>query len=108
MNALEQKYSNHLQLLKLAGEIRGWTPQPQKLKLAYRTTYTPDFLVSMNDGSIEYHETKGYMRDDAAVKLKVAARLYPQFMFRLVKDSRNGWVIKEVPYNLNGDKRGTK
>jgi len=103
VNKLEQKYAEHLQKLKLIGEIRNWNAQPTKLILAYRTTYTPDFRVLMNDDSIEYHETKGFMRDDAAVKLKVAAMLYPQFVFRLVKwDNKKGWNIKQVPSRLDG------
>ncbi len=42
------------------------------------------------------HEVKGFMRDDAAVKLKVAAKMHPWWTFRLVKKSKKGWDIKLV------------
>jgi hypothetical protein len=35
------------------------------------------------------------MQDDAAVKIKVAAAMFP-FVFRLVKWQRGQWDIKEV------------
>lgn len=102
MNKLEQRYANQLEMMRLAREINGWTYEPDKLELAYRCTYTPDFKVFKNKGktdlTIEYHEVKGYMRDDAAVKLKVAARMYPQYKFVLVKwDRKKGWIFKEIP-----------
>ena len=72
-----------------------------KLKLADKTHYTPDFFVVKNDGSVEVHEIKGFMRDDAAVKLKVAAEIYPFFQFILIKKialkDGGGWDCKTVP-----------
>jgi hypothetical protein len=41
-------------------------------------------------------EVKGFMRDDAQVKLKVAARLFRRFDFVLVKKKGTGWDISEV------------
>ncbi len=49
------------------------------------------------DGVLEMREVKGFMRDDAAVKLKVAAATYP-FRFVLVrvrpKNRGGGWDEK--------------
>ena len=36
------------------------------------------------------------MRDDAAVKLKVAAQLYPWFTFVLVKKTKSGFSYKTI------------
>lgn len=51
--------------------------QQIKLRLADNTFYTPDFMVLMKDGSIEFHEVKGSWKapnqDDSKVKIKVAA-----------------------------------
>ena len=47
-----------------------------RLVLGHRCTYTPDFFVVMSDGSVEFHEVKGFWRDDARVKIKVAARKF--------------------------------
>jgi len=42
------------------------------------------------------YEVKGFMRDDAAVKLKVAASLYPWIKFHLVTRKKGEWIIQEV------------
>ena len=95
MNKLEAEYAQLLGLLKHGGDILDWRYEPIKLRLAHKTFYTPDFLVIQPDG-FEFHETKGFMRDDAAVKLKVAAQLYPWFRFVLVKKSKSGFSYKTI------------
>jgi hypothetical protein len=40
------------------------------------------------------------MRDDANVKIKVAAAQFPQYVFRLIQwDRRTGWQTKTYPPN---------
>lgn len=41
-------------------------------------------------------ETKGHMRDDASVKIKVAASLYPEIKFHLVTRDAGAWSIQEM------------
>ena len=81
MNGLETRRAAELEALKRAGEIRSYQFEALKLVLADRTTYTPDFLVELNDRALVLEETKGHWRDDARVKIKVAARLFPMFRF---------------------------
>lgn len=96
MNKTEARYAERLKRLVAEGEVLWWAFEAVKLKLAPATYYTVDFLVVTSDFTLEAHETKGFMRDDAAVKLKVAAKLFP-FVFRLVKWSgKAGWTIKAV------------
>lgn len=57
--------------------------------------YTPDFDV-LTDGRWVFYETKGFMRDDALVKLKVVARQHPQVDFVLVTREKGQWVEVEV------------
>jgi len=45
-------------------------------------------------GDIECHEVKGFWRDDARVKIRVAASLYP-FRFVAVTKTKGGWDIEE-------------
>lgn len=52
------------------------------------------------DGLVEFHEVKGFMRDDARVKFKVAAALYPWFEWVLVVRDGKGW---EVTYARRDD-----
>ena len=96
MNKLERAYSVELENQRLAGLISSWKFEAMKLRLADRTTYSPDFFVVLPDGHMEHHETKGFMRDDAHVKLKVAASLFPMFTFRLVKRKAGAWIVTEV------------
>lgn len=96
MNKLERAYSVELENQRLAGLISSWKFEAMKLRLADRTTYSPDFFVVLPDGRMEHHETKGFMRDDAHVKLKVAASLFPMFTFRLVKRKAGAWIVTEV------------
>ncbi len=72
--------------------------EPFKLRLAGRTWYTPDFLVYPLDEPPTFVEIKGYMRDDAAVKLKVAAEMYAaEWRWLLVRRAgQNGWEVREV------------
>ena len=84
MNKTEAAYAQRLALLQRAGEIRSFRFEPIKFRLADRTFYTPDFMVVMGD-EIQFHEIKGYLpEDDANVKIKVVAEMYPEFQFQMV------------------------
>jgi len=99
MNKLEEKYANYLEGLKVLGEIEDYKYEPIALRLARRTTYTPDFMVMLLDGTLEFHETKGFWEEDARVKIKVAANMFP-FRFLAIKEkpkkSGGGWDIEEI------------
>ena len=96
MNSLEKAWARELD--KQGGLT--WAYESIKLKLAPKTFYTPDFFVVTDEGKCAFHETKGFMRDDAAVKLKVAARMYPWFDFvlitRIPKRDGGGFNVREV------------
>lgn len=98
MNKTEQAYSDHLNLLKHAGEILWHKFEPIKLRLADNTFYSPDFMVMNKDGLLEMHEVKGFWADDARVKIKVAAATFP-FRFIAIKAKTKkdggGWSIEE-------------
>lgn len=66
--------------------------QSIKFRLGGRTWYTPDFIArSVPGGDLWCFEVKGFMRDDAAVKLKVAASMYPWITWVLVTKGKLGW-----------------
>ena len=90
MNKTEAAYGAHLETLKRAGIIDWYKFEGMKFRLADKTFYTPDFMVMMADGTIEAHEVKGYWADDARVKIKVAADMYP-VKFIAVKKAKTGW-----------------
>lgn len=97
-NKTEEAYGNHLESLKHSGAVAWYKFEGMKLRLADNTFYTPDYAVMLTDGSMECHEVKGYWMDDAKVKIKVAADLYP---FRFVaikakaKKDGGGWAIED-------------
>lgn len=100
MNGLEKAWSLRLAEQKHAGEIVQWWFEPMSLRLAKGSSYKPDFMVVDADGLVEFHETKGFMREAANVRLKVAAEKFPQFVFKLVrripKKDGGGFSIKVV------------
>lgn len=66
----------------------------ESLKLADNTFYAPDFMVLRPDGEFEMHEVKGFWEDDARVKIKVAAELYP-FKFIAARKEKGAWVFED-------------
>jgi hypothetical protein len=95
MNKLEQRYSEELEALRLEGRVRSWRFEPMKLKLAPSTFYNVDFWVVLEDDTVELHEVKGHWEDDARVKIKVAAEMFHEFLFRGVTwDQHAGWMYE--------------
>ena len=84
MNKTEAEYGAMLAQMQMTGEIQWYAFEGMTFKLADNTRYTPDFAVMRADGLIECHEVKGFWRDDARVKIKVAAEFFP-FRFIAVK-----------------------
>jgi len=82
----------------LAKEIRAYHFEGVRLRLADNTTYTPDWFVVFDD-HFELHEVKGFWRDDARVKIKVAAEIYPYFRFLAVtrKSRKAPWNFEKIP-----------
>lgn len=107
MNRTESRYSAHLALRLLAGEISLTRFEAITLKLAADTRYTPDFMVMLPDGSLELHEVKGakkqklngavtgkvipYIQEDAKLKVKVAAEMFHEFRFCVVFENAGNW-----------------
>lgn len=98
MNRTEQAYAEVLRMRQLCGEIEWFMFEGIKLRLADNTFYTPDFFVMLSDGTFEAHETKGFWEDDARVKIKVAASLYPIRFIAMKpnpKRTGGGWTKEE-------------
>ena len=99
MNKLESRYAQHLDLLKLAGDVREWKYEWLRFRLADGAWYKPDFFLVMPDRSMELHETKGVWREAARVRIRVAAERHPWFRFRGVQHSkRSGWVFEDFSH----------
>lgn len=100
MNKTELAYSHYLEALRACGDVVWWIFESIKLRLADNTFYTVDFFVMASSGQLEAHDVKGakeIIMDDAKVKIKVAASMYP-FVFKIAipqkKSHGGGWDIE--------------
>ncbi|MFA6031833.1 MAG: DUF1064 domain-containing protein [Myxococcota bacterium] len=88
MNGTEAAYAAELELLKRAGDVAWYRFEGFKLRLADSTFYTPDFAVMLSNGELQCHEVKGHWQEDARVKIKIAAEMYPFRFVALKKQSK--------------------
>lgn len=95
MNKLERAFWERASEAKAFGVFDEVWREPIKLRLAGNTSYLPDFMTA-GQGELIFWETKGRMRDDAAVKLKVAAAQFQCFKWVLVQRQGVKWVCREV------------
>jgi len=64
--------------------VREWEFEPDVIDLGDET-YLPDFKVTSMDGSVVYHEVKGYMTKKAKRKISKATRLIPLILIDELK-----------------------
>ena len=99
MNKTEAAYAaDVLERRKQTGEVVDYWFERFTFKLADDCRYTPDFVVMLASGELECHETKGYWQDDAKVKIRVAASLFPFRFVAIQKQSKKdggGWTYQE-------------
>ena len=88
---LEIDFAAHLELLKRAGAILNFKFNSVKVKIAeFKCWYMPDFLVMWPD-AFELVEVKGHWEEDALIKFKVAATLYPEYRWCAVQRVKGVW-----------------
>lgn len=100
MNGLERRFqAEYVDPLKLAKVLVDAHFEAMTFRLAKKTHYTPDFDLVFASGLLAFVECKagwstgkaGYT-DDARVKIKVVAEMYPHFAFvSAVHDRKAGW-----------------
>ena len=87
MNRTEKEFAEYLQRELDNHKIISFAFEPITLKLAKDLRFTPDFMVHEIDGYITFFEVKGFWRDDALAKIKMASEKFPMFRFVSVKRS---------------------
>lgn len=95
MNKTEARWAEELEAYRTAGTILRWDFEPEKLRLADGAYYSPDFRVIENDLSITFYEVKGFRREAAIVRIKVAADQHP-YVFKMVYWKNKQWLVEEV------------
>lgn len=92
LNKLERAYLGHL---RASGYPRIGI-QNITLKLAHDCRLTPDFNI-YKEGFFTFIDVKGFQREDALIKMKVAARTFPWARFEIVKRTKTGqWDHQHV------------
>lgn len=112
MNQTEARYADYLERLRLAGLIQWWGFEVTTINLADRTSYTPDFTVLAQDCALEFHEVKACWKpkfgkdgelvrkagagwkEDARIKIKMAAEHYPATFKGLHQDPSGEWRVE--------------
>ena len=101
MNDYERAYVDEvLDPLLRARRIVRWDFQPCKLRLADNSFYTPDFRVVNINHFVEFHEVKGWWREDARLKIKYAAEAHPYVFLaimvkKVAKKRGGGWTFSK-------------
>jgi hypothetical protein len=110
MNKAEAEFADELRAGQNAGNVFWWAFEAVTLRLADRTTWTPDFAVMYADGVLKLIDVKGtkktkagnyvpFVEAQTAVKIKVAAEQFPITIataYKLPKKAGGEWVIEEV------------
>lgn len=97
LNKLETDLYDYLQ----AQTLQTVFPQALTFRLANGVRYSPDFFCFSfpwrGDMKPTAWECKGpFFRDDAVVKLKMFATLYPQILVLLASKNDGQWIFQEV------------
>jgi hypothetical protein len=87
----EANYARYLEFQKQQHLIANWQHEPETFWFdgvaRGCVSYLPDFRVTNNDGTVEFHEVKGWMDASSKTKLRRMAKYHPKIKLR-VFDSR--------------------
>jgi hypothetical protein len=92
MNKTEAIYAERLSADR---DVLYWKFEPLKFRIAKQTNYTPDFMA-VTQNEIWIIEVKGgYEREDARLKWKTAAEMYPMFRWFIARYVKKQWHVEE-------------
>lgn len=97
-NKTEKRFElEHLEVWKRDDAIFEYQFEAVTLRLANGVRYIPDYLVDSPGNKAQIYEVKGgYIREDAMIKLKVAATQFKCFEFYLAQYKKRHWTITRV------------
>jgi hypothetical protein len=101
----EANYALYLDFLKSNNVIKKWTFEEdtfwfEKIKRGVRS-YKPDFKITLNNDSIEYHEVKGYMDSKSKTKLNRMRIYYPEIKMVLIEKKQYDEIKLNYKKSLN-------
>lgn len=96
----EANWARYLTWLQEQGQILRWEYEPCEFEFVSikrgNRFYKPDFRITNLDGSIEYHEIKGFMDATSATKLKRMGKYFPEVVVILVDKEAYRAVAREM------------
>jgi hypothetical protein len=98
----EVRYGHYLEWLKQQGEIKSWRHEPRDREFWFESikrgvrSYLPDFEVVERNGSVSYHETKGWLDPKSRTKLRRMAKYYPHIRVVLIDKNQMAAIGKTV------------
>lgn len=102
----EANYARYLEWLRTQGAIKQWEHEPEtfwfeKIKRGVRS-YLPDFRVTENNGSVCFHEVKGWMDDRSKTKLKRMKKYHPTVKLILIQEKAYLDIARKVGRMIPG------
>lgn len=96
----EVNYALYLDWLVKQNEIQKWEYEVdvfifEKIKFGTRS-YKPDFKIFNNNGTIEYHEIKGWMDNRSKTKIKRMRIYYPKIKLIVIEKVGYNDLVKKV------------
>lgn len=85
-----------LEYLRYTAQVKCLHVMSVTLKLAFDCRLTPDFSYYSEGGQLTFIDVKGWQREDALIKMKVAARTFPEWRFVIVKRIKGAWKFEEI------------
>ena len=94
---VQEAYARHLEQLKASGGIKWYCEECVNIRVGLKKAwFKVDFVVLDNEGRWLYLDAKGrkgekyWTEEDAQVKLRAAALLYPHWIFGVVWPNKGG------------------
>ena len=93
-------------LLLPIGEIKKWEHEPETFWfesiMRGCRSYLPDFRVTENNGSIVYHEVKGWMDARSKTKIKRMAKYHPDVKLIVIDSKAYNALAKQMSKSIVG------
>lgn len=102
----EANYARYLEWLKRMGNIRDWQHEPEtfwfdKIRRG-SASYLPDFKVTSPNGTVAYHEVKGWMDARSKTKLKRMKKYHPSVVIVLIEKKEYMEIKRKVSRLIEG------
>jgi hypothetical protein len=104
----EANWARYLNWLVSVGDVLAWEFEPETFEFPIKRGskfYTPDFRVTNKDGTVEYHEIKGYMDQKSATKIRRFQKYYPEHRLIVVEADSYYAVARQIGHALEGWER---